>query len=863
MRILALDKFYHSVPKDKEKKVQNKISILVNEFEQKKLNLEKVTLPNGFGFCRVAGSGKSIYKFRVDKGDRILCGKGEEIYPNIRNEYKDSLVLLEYCNHDSQIRIANDRSFDIQGFHEVLDPMILISENDNSEEQIIDLSLQNSTARIFDKSQIEELFGEESPFYYLDENQYACLHSFGKGQFVLGSAGSGKTTIGVYKLIEILRSNNNSDLQIAYFTFSKRLKDEAESLFHNIASKLYHLSEDYIDKVRFYTLEEYLEQLYENKYKLVSFTKFDEWYSHQTGKKFDSLSLWKERRGIIQGIIGTKWQYEMPLPTVEFDMELLRKLESVGYISLGENKQEFTLEVELNKICTLLQRDKSKPEAFRKKVIHLYNKIISSKKKLTEEEYVNLNSSYSSFSKEDREKIYTIFKKYDQYLERIKKQEFYEDGEVVRKALLNANSIYDFMVIDEIQDFTELQIYYFCQLLKQKSNVFVCGDFHQTINPTFFNVGRIESIFKFLGGIDNFERFTLKRNYRSGEEIVNLANSVAELRNKILVSKQDFEYTEESTRGSIRKPYLYKGKKEDLLKFVIDKSYVLIVVPNQKYKEELLRIEPKIESSVITVFEIKGIERKYIITYNMITAYKEQWQEIFQKSKLHSEIYRYYFNTLYVAITRARNILGMIEEDPSDRLLEELSNNLDIVYTFDADILELRETSSLDDLYSDARNHEMHENFSNAISRYKNLIEQNINNPSLIERANRGIKRCEIKKEFHSKRDYALCGNNLFAMGEYKEAIYYLQRAKDSEPYTLLKSILLSNARNQYNMDLEMKRYNSNPIQVLINANDADLLKLLLDQQIDGFKQNMTHLVKSSQEVASIMKNTEITKIRG
>jgi DNA helicase-2/ATP-dependent DNA helicase PcrA len=294
------------------------------------------------------------------------------------------------------------------------------------------------------------------------------------------------------------------------------------------------------------------------------------------------------------------------------------------------------------------------------------------------------------------------------------------------------------------------------------------------------------------------------------------------------------------------------------LKFVKDKSYVLIVVANDFYKKELLQSFPSLESRVLTVSEIKGIERKYIITYNIISAFKEQWEEIFQPKKLHSEVYRYYFNVLYVAITRARDILGMIEDDPCEDLLKTIENKIEIITKFDIDLLGLRENSTLDQLYNEAKKFEEDELFENAIAAYRNLMEKN--EPSLTLLAQKGIQRCQIKMEYQLTKDYSSCGNKLFDLEEYEEAIYYLRKGKDA--YKLLKAILLSGSDEQFDLYEEMKRFNTDPLKVLIEVNDEHLLKMLLNKVIHAFNHNLNELVENSEKTKKLLKTLTVKKQR-
>ncbi|MEM5644630.1 hypothetical protein AAHH72_04805 [Bacillus cereus] len=163
-----------------------------------------------------------------------------------------------------------------------------------------------------------------------------------------------------------------------------------------------------------------------------------------------------------------------------------------------------------------------------------------------------------------------------------------------------------------------------------------------------------------------------------------------------------------------------------MLRRLIDKSYVLIVVPHEQSKQELIQLIPQLEPSILTVTEAKGIENKYVITYNIISAFKEQWREIMGETKLRSEVHRYYFNVLYVAITRARDVIGMIEDDLCAEMKEWLATYVEKIPTFDIHALELLENSTLNDLLKRAQEYEENKIFRNAIAEYRNILEKKI-----------------------------------------------------------------------------------------------------------------------------------------
>ncbi|MFC4801725.1 UvrD-helicase domain-containing protein [Neobacillus sp. GCM10023253] len=852
MKVLALHNFYKTVPREKEQDVNERISYLIRVLREYHNNFDAI--PTGLGFKRVESISQRIYKFKVH-GDRVLCSKAEYLHPNIEKEYKDSLILLEYCNHDSQIKVAKRRDFAKQITKGELLPeeAIIITEADKKE-HILDYTLNAPTTIIknidVDNEQLVNIFGEEGNFYYLDPEQKSLVNNIDKGQFVFGSAGSGKTTISVYKIIQFLESKRESpESKIAYFTYSNKLKEQTKTLFEKMAKEIYGFErKDFQDKVEFQTVEEYLEQHNPLAGKIVTYEKFKEWYESQNNlSRFDPTGLWKERRGIFQGMIGPSWQNSFELPTRNFHKDTLNYLKQKNYIEW--NYQTFRLSVELNKICSSIQAEFGSSEPFRNNVISEYNKQIASKKELSEDEYYHLKDRDSLYYGEERNKVVTIFKRFDTYMESLKGKGFYEEGKIVRSALQNVFPTYDYIIIDEVQDLTEIQVYYLYQLLKSKYNVFVCGDFHQTINPTFFHVGRIESIFRFLGGIDNYSTGKLEKNYRSSKNIVDFANEISLLRKESIATNEELNYTEKPLRGETRNPYLFRGDKALLWDYVKDKSYLYIVVGNERTKTELIKSFPDLESRIMTVSEIKGIENKYIITYNIFSDNNKQWTDIFAKlnspTKLKSEVYRYYFNLAYVSITRARDGLGMIEDDLPETASNWLKEKVDVITKFDIQQLGLQEQSSSGDMLENAFHLEQGENFDQAIATYKTVI--NSENLDLIKAAEKGIKRCQLKKDCKLTKDYAFCGKQLLELKEYDEAIPYLQRGKDAK--ALLKAILLSNYVERYDLNKEMEGLETNPLKILIEMNDERLTKRFILNEIDPFKHQYHELVRKSGKV--------------
>src|SRR5690606_5027570 len=111
----------------------------------------------------------------------------------------------------------------------------------------------------------------------------------------------------------------------------------------------------------------------------------------------------------------------------------------------------------------------------------------------------------------------------------------------------------------------------------------------------------------------------------------------------------------------------------------IDVPNVAIIVSNDKAKKSIKHsLGIKGETNLYTVQEIKGQEFEKIIAYNIASDYAEAWEKIMNqeidKGSEEALQYRFYFNTLYVAITRGRINLYLYEENPNLKIIKQLSH---------------------------------------------------------------------------------------------------------------------------------------------------------------------------------------------
>ena len=248
MNFVIGKKFNKSLPIEKKENILKKM----NYFTQQLLNVEgKIReLPSGFWVRRIKNT--NIFKFRINSGDRILFSYESLILFGKKKFDVNKIIFLEFVEHDNQIIKGNKIEIDFIEIDET--PYEVDIHEENSDETII-----NKEYRDFGKFIGYEIKSDEFIKYLLDTNNTDYLYYLNKEQYeclvkplpviVAGSAGSGKTTVGIRKLINVNNFENNYE-RIAYFTYTNLLRDNSYDFFDKYKSNSG-------KKIKFYTINEY------------------------------------------------------------------------------------------------------------------------------------------------------------------------------------------------------------------------------------------------------------------------------------------------------------------------------------------------------------------------------------------------------------------------------------------------------------------------------------------------------------------------------------------------------------------------------------------------------------------------------
>ncbi|MHB8845219.1 MAG: PhoH family protein [Nitrospirota bacterium] len=312
---------------------------------------------------------------------------------------------------------------------------------------------------------------------------------------------------------------------------------------------------------------------------------------------------------------------------------------------------------------------------------------IVDKPHLSRAEYLNLGVRQSVYLAEERELAYTLFEKYLSFL---KESSLFDPNMLAHSYLPHAAPTYDFIIIDEVQDITNIQLQLVLRSLKQADQFILCGDSNQIVHPNFFTWSGLKSM---LYNAESLEAAKVTRilqsNFRNSMAITDLANRLLRIKQKRF--------------GSIDRESAY------LMNSVSDEpGEIVFLRDSDKAKRELSRQTRRSAKFAVLVMrdedkaavrqffdtpllfsiqEAKGLEYENVVLVNFITTERTSFREIVEgvdeadlsgdleyrrardKTDKSLEVYKFFVNSLYVAITRAVKKLYLIESDVNHHLI--------------------------------------------------------------------------------------------------------------------------------------------------------------------------------------------------
>ncbi|MBM3270818.1 MAG: AAA family ATPase [Candidatus Sericytochromatia bacterium] len=310
---------------------------------------------------------------------------------------------------------------------------------------------------------------------------------------------------------------------------------------------------------------------------------------------------------------------------------------------------------------------------------------------LSREAYLALGVRQSIFAPDRRDAVYDLFLKYGSWLG---DANLHDLNLLAHQWRQFARPVFDFVVVDEVQDLTNAQLALVLATLKQGGRFILCGDSNQIVHPNFFSWGRVKSLFWQDPALaDRQQLHILRSNFRNGAEATRLANTLLKIKHRRFGSiDRESNYLVEAVTSEEGATVLLPDKeavKRDLDARISASTRFAVLVPRDEDKADAARCFRT--PLIFSVHEAKGLEYENIVLYRFISGYRQEFREIADgvspedlavaelaygrasdKSDKSLDVYKFYVNALYVALTRAIKNIYLIESDTGHPLLRLL-----------------------------------------------------------------------------------------------------------------------------------------------------------------------------------------------
>lgn len=310
---------------------------------------------------------------------------------------------------------------------------------------------------------------------------------------------------------------------------------------------------------------------------------------------------------------------------------------------------------------------------------------------LERETYLALGARQSLLAPAQRAVVFELFEKYRAWLT---ESGHYDLNLTAHAWLALARPCYDFIVIDEVQDLTPVQLALVLKTLGKPGQFLLCGDSNQIVHPNFFSWSAVKTLFWRDEALAQAQGLSvLRANFRNAQAVTRLANRLLKIKH--------------ARFGSIDRESNFLVQASAELSGVVQ-----LIKDDERSRRELdaktrgstqfavlvLRDEDKPAAGaqfrtplVFSVHEAKGLEYPNVILVDMISGHRQAFAEIAagvdpaeldgdalvysrarDKSDRSLELFKFYVNALYVALTRAVDQLLIVESDTRHPLLQLL-----------------------------------------------------------------------------------------------------------------------------------------------------------------------------------------------
>ncbi len=356
---------------------------------------------------------------------------------------------------------------------------------------------------------------------------------------------------------------------------------------------------------------------------------------------------------------------------------------------------------------------------------------------LSRESYRGLGVRQSIFAEDQRDALYDVFEKYCQWLAQ---DGLFDLNLLAHERLSLTAPRYDFIVIDEVQDLTAVQLALILKTLNKPGQFLLCGDSNQIVHPNFFAWSHVKTLFWRDAELAGRQQLSiLEANFRNSGETTRIANTLLKIKHR------RFGSIDRESNFLVRAV----GAEAGQAVLLSDKDTVVRELDRQSRQSTdvavlVLREEDKPMARrrfatplLFCVHEAKGLEYENIVLYRFVSDNRGEFSVLCDgvaaadlevddlayrrardKTDKALEVHKFFVNALYVALTRAQKNVYLVESDLDHPLFGLLNIGAD-----DAAKVSAR-TASREDWQREAHKLELQGKLEQAESIRRDLLKQ-------------------------------------------------------------------------------------------------------------------------------------------
>ena len=248
---------------------------------------------------------------------------------------------------------------------------------------------------------------------------------------------------------------------------------------------------------------------------------------------------------------------------------------------------------------------------------------------LGREQYLGLGIKQSIYPPQLRGDVYDLF---ERYLGFLAKEARFDPNIVAHQWLERVQPRYDFVVVDEVQDLTNIQLLLILRSLRDPTAFLLCGDANQVVHPNFFSWSKVKSLFwreRSDTATTDLIRI-LNANFRNSPQVTDIANRLLHIKHARFGSvDRESNYLVESRGQSAGRVTLLADTdkvKRELDRRTASSTRFAILVLHPEQKAEVRRVFRT--PLVFSIHEAKGLEYDNVLLHGFVSGEEKRFRDI-------------------------------------------------------------------------------------------------------------------------------------------------------------------------------------------------------------------------------------------